>query len=71
MPAAGQTLDVSLVEDLSDTFDAVADDYLDALDRLPRLHELLSLVAFVLGDRPDLCLRGLSPEDSVLDVSVA
>ena len=71
VPAEGVTPDRSFVEDLSETFESVADDYLEALDRLPRLHEVLHLVAFVLGDRPDLVLAGLSPDDSVLEVEVS
>lgn len=60
--------DPSLVDDLSDAFETVGDDYLEALDRLPRLDELLHLLAFVLGDRPDLVVSDMAPTDTILEV---
>ncbi len=71
VPAGGAAPSEDLVELLSDTFESVAEDYLEVVDRLPRRHEVLGLVAFVLGDRPDLALADLSPEDSVREVGVA
>ena len=64
----GGAPDRQLVHDLAEALATVAEDYLDGLDRLPRLGELLALFAFVLGDRPDEVVAGLSPTDSVLEI---
>jgi hypothetical protein len=68
VPAAGGEPDRQRVHDLSEALASVAEDYLEALERLPRLHEVLALLAFVLGDRPDAVLSGLSPGDSVQEL---